>query len=68
MSFELLSSAHSALYIIAVVIFTKDLTKQSINLSFYLSKAISLFIFTLSTLITLSEFRPFFVRLLALLF
>src|SRR5437868_14745093 len=68
MSFELLSSAYSASYIIAVVIFTKDLIKQLINLSFYLGKALSLSVFTSSTLIILSEFRPFFARLSALSF
>ena len=68
MSFELLSSAHSDPYVIAVVMLTKDLTEQSINLSFHLGRALSLSVFTLLTLITLSEFRPFFARLSALSF
>src|SRR5437868_6647198 len=68
MFFELLSSAHSDLYVIAVVMLTKDLTEQSINLSFYLGRALSLSIFTSSTLITLFEFSPFFTRLSALSF
>src|SRR5207237_10513098 len=67
-SFELLSSAHSGSYVIAVVMLTKDLTEQSINLSFHLGRALSLSVFMSSTLIALSEFRLFFTSLSALSF
>src|SRR5437868_9522862 len=67
-SFVLLSFTYSISYVIAVVIFIKDLIGQSTRLFFYLSRTLILSVSTSFVLTSLCELRPSFANLSALSF
>ena len=67
-SFVLLSFAYSISYVIAVVIFIKDLIGQSTRLFFHLSRTLILLVSTSFVLTSLCKLRPSFANLSALSF